>query len=66
MEKAKKIIEEFGGLTKAARAMELPISTVQGWMRGKGYVPSWQMSLVHKSGKKIGLNCTKFWEHDDD
>jgi len=65
MEKAKNIIDAFGGLTKAAKAMGLPISTVQGWVRGRGYVPVWQISLVHKSGKKIGLDCTKFWVPDD-
>lgn len=39
---AKKVVEAFGGLTKTARALGLPISTVDGWCRSERGIPPWR------------------------
>ena len=58
MTQANRIISKFGGLTATARALSsalsrngdvavIPITTVQGWKRGEGLIPSrWHMPLV--------------------
>lgn len=50
------ILEELGGVTKVARALGLPISTVHTWSR-KNAVPAWRrdnlVGLARKARKPL-------------
>lgn len=46
---AEYVIGKFGGLTKTARALEAPISTVQGW-KERGKVPQeYWLPMIEKA-----------------
>ncbi|MBB3144896.1 hypothetical protein FHS21_001297 [Phyllobacterium trifolii] len=58
---AEYVIGKFGGLTKTARALGVPISTVQGWKeRGKVPQEHW-LPLIEAAGKNgDALEVTDF------
>lgn len=41
----REIIEKVGGLTKAAKLFQVPISTIQYWQK-KGEIPSWREDMI--------------------
>lgn len=55
---AEHVVEKFGGLTKLARGLEFPVSTVQGWKeRGKIPQDHWLpiMNLAKVEGIHLAL-----------
>lgn len=48
------IIRRFGGLSAAAAALEVPVSTVQGWWE-RGYIPARRQQQVLRAAKQRGL-----------
>jgi len=54
---SKVVINKFGGIAPAARALGLPQSTVQGW-RISGYIPGYRQSNVLAKAKELGLDVT--------
>ena len=49
---AKRIIKDIGGITETARALEKPISTVQGWYERDFILPKHWPSLIEAAAKK--------------
>lgn len=47
---AKSVIEALGGLTNAAKVLDLPITTVHGWMRS-GRIPAWRIEAIRKAAE---------------
>lgn len=47
------LINSFGGLSKASRALGCPISTVNSW-REKGRIPSWRRDPVLSNLRSAG------------
>lgn len=43
----REIIEKVGGLTKAAKLFNVPVSTIQYW-KEKNTIPSWREEMVKK------------------
>ena len=56
---AAKVLETFGGLTKTARALNKPVTTVQGW-KDRGQVPPehWReiIAVAEANGKTLTLD----------
>jgi hypothetical protein len=46
MLKADDVIRRLGGVGVTARALGLPRTTVAGWQRGRGLVPSWHVERI--------------------
>lgn len=42
------IIEKLGGLTKAAKIFNVPVSTLQYWQK-KNFIPAWRIEMVKKA-----------------
>jgi hypothetical protein len=55
MEKATDIIARLGGTTNAARLLELPITTVDGW-RARNKIPEWRKRDVETELAKLANN----------
>jgi hypothetical protein len=49
-----RVILAFGGLTKAAEAIEAPITTVDSW-RAKGTIPRWRIEAIRKAAEKAAV-----------
>ena len=49
------IIEAFGGLTRAARAIGVPVSTVQHW-RDRDRIPAWRERDVVEAARVNGID----------
>lgn len=68
MSPAQYVIEKIGGLTKTARALSIPVTTVQGW-KERGRVPQehWTnlIAAAHDEGKKLQLEDF-LREHEDE
>lgn len=60
----KKIIEQVGGLTKAAKIFNVPISTVQYWQR-KNSVPAWRISAIQEACNKMGIDISDCYEAEE-
>jgi len=61
---AKKIITAFGGINKAARALDLTASTVQGWWE-RGFIPAPRQAEVLEKAQELGLDIKEsdfFWK----
>ena len=59
------IIEQIGGLTKAAKMFKVPVSTVQYWQK-KNHLPAWREDMVKKklyrlSRKKGEVTANDFY-----
>lgn len=48
MFKIKEIIKNVGGLTKAAKLFNVPVSTIQYWQK-KDFIPIWRRDMVKKT-----------------
>lgn len=57
MSSASSIIEKFGGILKAARALEIPASTIQGWKDG-GFIPARRQHHVLTTAMRLGIPLT--------
>lgn len=55
MNPAQKILDRFGGLNAAARALGLPVSTVQHWGI-TGFVPARRQPLVLEKARELGVD----------
>jgi len=55
---AEKIIAAFGGLTKTAQALGLPVTTVQGW-KERGYIPAVRQGRVLGKARDLGININE-------
>lgn len=51
---AQQVIEAFGGLSKAARALGLPITTVHSW-KESGRIPRWRVQAITDAAAKLGV-----------
>lgn len=59
---AEQVVNAFGGLTKAARACGVPISTVHSW-RNKKHIPNWRRAPIIEAAKREGVKLpTEFTE----
>lgn len=48
MDKNIALIDELGGTTKTARALGVPVTTVDSW-RARGAVPSWRVDALRRA-----------------
>lgn len=55
---ARKIIAAFGGINRTAKALEIPVSTVQGWHE-RGFIPSQRQWVVLNKARSLGLDITE-------
>lgn len=55
---AENVIDSFGGLTKLARVLDCPVSTVQGW-KERGKIPQDRWLQIIEAGKPLGI-CLVF------
>lgn len=55
---AQKIIDAFGGVHAAARALKIAPTTVQGW-KERGFIPSPRQSEVLTVARDAGLSITE-------
>ena len=51
------IIQTLGGVTKAARQLDIPITTVDTWRR-KNAIPKWRMPAVDAALQRIANGST--------
>ncbi len=68
MTQADRIIAKFGGLTATARALtvvleqrgigRVPVTTVQGWRRGTGMIPSRWLEPLVEAGIRCGVDIS--------
>ena len=58
MKPAERIIAAFGGLTKTAQALGLPVTTVQGW-KERGYIPAPRQGRVLSRARDLGVDITE-------
>lgn len=52
---ATRVVDAFGGLTKASRATGIPISTIDSW-RDSGKIPSWRRPALIAAAEREGLD----------
>jgi len=52
--RGKPIVEAFGGLSAAARAIGVPVTTVQ-WWRDRDHVPHWRHEQVQRAADHEGV-----------
>lgn len=52
--KGKPVVSAFGGLSAAARAIGVPVTTVQHW-RDKDSIPHWRHEQVRKAANAQGV-----------
>jgi hypothetical protein len=55
---AHRIIAAFGGINPAARILEIPPSTVQGW-KERGFIPASRQSDVLRIAREQGLSISE-------
>jgi hypothetical protein len=58
MENIANIIAAFGGVTKAAAAIGVPITTLHSW-KTRGKVPSWRHDAVMKAARNRGIKLDR-------
>lgn len=51
------LIKNFGGLTKMSQAINVPISTIQGWEKS-GKIPHWRCDVVNKAIEENNINVS--------
>lgn len=51
------MIDSFGGLTKMARAIDCPVSTVQGW-KERGKIPQDRWLPIIEAGRPSDIELT--------
>jgi hypothetical protein len=51
---AQNVVRRLGGIRKAARIVEAPVSTVQGW-HDRGVIPSQRIPEVIEKAKRAGI-----------
>lgn len=51
----RKIIEKVGGLTKAAKLFNVPVSTIQYW-KEKNSVPVWREEMIKRVLSEVQPN----------
>ena len=50
-----RVVEAFGGLTKAAEKIGAPITTIDSW-RSKGNIPHWRLRQIREAAEKAGIS----------
>lgn len=52
------IIKAFGGVTKAAKAMGVPITTLYSW-KTRGSIPDWRYDAIMKAARNRRVKITR-------
>ncbi|CAB4211103.1 hypothetical protein UFOVP1425_85, partial [uncultured Caudovirales phage] len=52
MNNVEKVIEAFGGVTLASKAMGIPLTTVHSWKYSPHGIPSWRRATVIAAAKR--------------
>ena len=67
MNKIKKLVADFGGLTCMSKIINVPISTIQSW-KIKGKIPTWRHKIILEAckRKKIDFQPNDFYEVQND
>ena len=49
-----RVIKAFGGQTKLADALNVPVTTVDAW-RASGTIPSWRIEAIREAARRRGI-----------
>lgn len=53
------IIKDFGGLSQMSRKVNIPLTTIQSWLRA-GKIPNWRHDYLEKKAQENGFSIKKY------